>query len=191
MIADSPQDNFETRLIGDSIIREQLQEFCGRCPATRKRFCIPGARLRDITAACDEVTRDADTDTLLIIHAGTNDVHCSNSEDLLEKFKLMIETYKTKTNRLVISGILPRIDAGRDFYNKAYSTNNRLKALCLQVNVKFINLWDQFYDEPALFHDDGLHLNKVGSARFGRLINEQVSLYRSKNAERSGAPPTT
>ena len=47
----------EVRLVGDSMIRGQLAEFCARAPKARKRFCIPGGGLHDITEAAEEVTR--------------------------------------------------------------------------------------------------------------------------------------
>lgn len=191
MIAQTAEEVGETRLVGDSILRGQLIEFCGRAPNNRKRYCIPGARLDDITEVCGEVTSDAVDNTLYIIHAGTNDVSTTTSEELLEKYRKMIRQFKTKTNNIVISGILPRMDAGWRFYGKALTINHKLDSLCSQEGVDFVNLWEDFHSEPLLFHYDGLHLNSVGHARLGRLLSNQVSLYRSKNAERTRTETTT
>ena len=105
-MTDGPEDEFESRIIGDSIVRSMISEFCSRCPEKRKRFCIPETRLNDITAARDDVTQDGDRNTLYIIHAGTNDIQYSNPDELLAKYKLMIQRFKMKTDRLVISGNL-------------------------------------------------------------------------------------
>ena len=148
---------------------------------------MPGGRLDHITAACEEATSGSTNDTLFIVHAGTNDVHHSRSEELMEKYKRMIQTYKAKTNNIVISGILPRIRATNTFYSKAFSINQRLKTLCSQENVDFISMWDDFYDKNDLFLRDGLHLNDVGSARFGRLISDKVSHFRQKNIPRAAS----
>ena len=167
------------------MVRGQLVEFCGRSSnSRRKRFCYPGARLDDVTAVCEEVTNEADQNTLFIVHAGTNDVQTTRSEELLEKYRRMINQYKSKTdgNNIIISGILPRVGAEQTFYDRAFSTNNRLQTLCAQENVKFINLWDHFYHDTYLYQADGVHLNSVGAARFGRLLCNQVSLHKSKNA---------
>ena len=171
----------ETRLVGDSIVRGQLEEFCGRVPSRRRRYCFPGASLKDITASIDDVTKDASTNTLYVIHAGTNDVQHTRSEELMEKYREMIQKYKTKSKNIIISGILPRINADTRFYNIAFSTNNRLKTLCQQENVEFIDMWNDFYNQHRLFQKDGLHLNSVGSARMGRLLNNKVCLLRPKN----------
>ena len=194
VLGETLEDEFETRLVGDSMVRGQLVEFCGSSSnSRRKRFCYPGARLDDVTAACDDVTNDADHNTLLIVHAGTNDVQTTRSEELLEKYRRMINRYKSKVdgNNIIISGILPRVGAEQSFYDRAFSTNSRLQTLCSQENVQFINLWDSFYHDSYLYQADGIHLNSVGAARFGRLLCNQVSLHKAKNVTRATptAPP--
>ena len=47
---------------------------------------MTGGRLDDISAACDEATSNSDHNTLLVIHAGTNYVMDTRSEELLEKY---------------------------------------------------------------------------------------------------------
>ena len=103
------------RLVGDSIMRGQLTEFCARKPKTRKRFCIPGATLTDIAAAVEDVTSGAPSPTLYIVHAGTNDLQKTRSEDILEKYRRVIRRFKAKSRHVFISGILPRIEAENAF----------------------------------------------------------------------------
>lgn len=177
-LVDEPEDSI---IVGDSMVRHQLEEFCGRAPKRRKRYCYPGAKIDDITNALEDITEKEKQDSLYIVHVGTNDVRNTNSEELLEKYKRMIRTLKEKRTNFIVSGILPRIDAEKQFYNKAFSTNDRLKSLCSKENVEFVNLWNHFYDQRILFNRDGLHLNPVGSARFGRLLNDAVDAHRTKN----------
>ena len=110
----------------------------------------------------------------------------TNSEELLEKYKRLIGTLKEKQSKFIVSGILPCIGAENHLYNKAFSTNDRLKSLCSKKNVEFINLWNHFYDQQILFNHDGLHLNPVGSARLGRLLSDAVEAHRTKNGEQKG-----
>ena len=182
-LVDEPEDSI---IVGDSMIRHQLEEFCGRAPKRRKRYCYPGAKIDDITKALEEITGKEKDDSLYIVHVGTNDVKNTTSEELLEKYKRLISTLKEKRSKFIVSGILPRIGAEKQFYNKAFSTNDRLKSLCSKENVEFINLWNHFYDQRILFNSDGLHLNPVGSARFGRLLNDAVDAHRTKNREQRG-----
>ena len=181
---DEPASTF---LVGDSMIRQQLTEFCGRVKRRRRLFCMPGAGIDDITDMMDKVSEEATNESLFVIHAGTNDVHETRSEELLDKYRKLIQQYKTKSNNIIISGVLPRIEADDLFYSKAFSLNNRLRNLCKDNGVEFVNMWNDFYDRTGLFHDDGLHLSVVGAARFGRLINDAVRSFWSKNGAGSEA----
>ena len=173
----SSEEEAEVRLVGDSIVRGQLTEFCGRSPRTRQRYCIPGGGVDDVAAAVEEVCRQAPQNAAYVIHVGTNDVaNRTGSEALLKKYRQLIRTYKTKSNRILISGILPRRNAGHRFLSVATSTNRRLVNLCREEGVGFINTWDHFYYDDSLF-SDGVHLNQVGAARFGRLLDDAVKVF--------------
>ena len=69
----------------------------------------------------------------------------------MAKYKEMIQKYKTKSRNIIISGILLRIKVDARFYNIAFSTNNRLKTLCQQENVEFIDMWNDFYNDVVSF----------------------------------------
>ena len=185
-LADLVDEQEDSIIVGDSMIRHQLEEFCGRAPKRRKRYCYPGAKIDDITKALEDITEKEKHDSLYIVHVGTNDVKNTNSKELLEKYKRLIGTLKEKRSKFIVSGILPRIGAEKQFYNKAFSTNDRLKSLCSKENVEFRNFWNHFYDQQILFNHDGLHLNPVGSARLGRLLNDAVKAHRTKNGEQRG-----
>merc|ERR1711911_155351 len=116
-------------LVGDSIIRQQLTEFCGRVKDKRRMFCLPGAGVDDVTDVLDQVSEEATAESLFVIHTGTNDVLKTRSEELLNKYRRLIQQYKTKSNNIIISGLLPRMSADNVFYSKAFSLNNRLQSL--------------------------------------------------------------
>ena len=148
---------------------------------------MPGAGIDDVTHMMDKVTEEATADTLFVIHAGTNDVRKTRSEELLDKYRKLIQQYKTKSHNVMISGVLPRIAADDLFYSKAFSLNNRLRNLCKDHGVEFVDMWNDFYNRTGLFHSDGLHLSAVGAARFGRLLSEAVRSFWAKNGTVSGA----
>ena len=185
------EDTEEIRLVGDSMLRGQLIEFCGRSPRSRKRFCIPGAGVDDVTAAADAVSSQAPENTTYVIHVGTNDVQRIRSEELLDKYRTMMKTYKEKSNNVIVSGIIPRMQAGSRFYAFAASLNRRLDNLCREENVGFVSTWDNFYYDSTLFSGDGLHLSHIGAARFGRLLDDAVRDYRSKNENALARPAST
>ena len=93
----------------------------------------------------------------------------------------MIRAYKVKSRKVILSGIIPRRQAGDRFYAIATSINRRLANLCSEENTGFVNTRDHFYYDFSLFSSDGLHLSQVGAARFGRLLDGAVRDYRTKN----------
>ncbi len=188
-ILEEEDESASSFLIGDSMVRQQLTEYCGRVKR-RRLFCMPGAGIDDVTEMMDIVSKEATADTLFVIHAGTNDVRNNRSEELLDKYRKLIQQYKTKSNNIMISGVLPRVAADNLFYSKAFSLNNRLRNLCKDQGVEFVNMWNDFYNQSGLYHTDGLHLSAVGAARFGRLLNEAVRSFWAKNGAGSGAPET-
>ena len=162
------------------MVRGQLTEFCGRSADTRKRYCIPGARVDDVSAAIEVVSHGARPNSLYVLHVGTNDVQSTRAEELLAKYQRAIRRYKVKSSHVIVSGILPRVRIPTSLNDKAYAVNTGLKELCTNEGVTFTNAWDHFYEQPHLFREDGLHLNAVGSARLGRLLNDEV-VRHSKN----------
>ncbi len=174
ILSETIEEEHETRLIGDSMIEGQLTEFCGRAShGKRKCMRFPGATVNDITAR-DDVLAWSDDNTLLILHIGKNDIKASRSEELMEKYKRLIQQYKEKLNNIIMSGILLRMNESDAVYTKAFSTNNRRNLLCALENVKFANFWDNFYNAHHRYQFDGVHLNSVGAA------SNQVSQFRTK-----------
>ncbi|MPC98354.1 hypothetical protein E2C01_093721 [Portunus trituberculatus] len=54
ILSEQVEEAQKTRLVGDSIVRGQLEEFCGRVPSRRRRYCLPGATLCDITDCVED-----------------------------------------------------------------------------------------------------------------------------------------
>ena len=184
---DEPSSSF---LVGDSMIRQQLIEFCG-CVKKWRLFCMPGGGIDDITGMVEEMSKEATAESLFVIHVGTNNVWKTRSEELLDKYRKLIQQYKTKSNKIMISGVLPRIMADDLFYSKAFSLNNHLRNLCKDQGVEFVDMWNNFYDQTGLFHSDGLHLSAVGAARFGRLLSKAILSFWAKNGAVPVATGTT
>ncbi|NEQ69830.1 MAG: hypothetical protein F6K21_30930 [Symploca sp. SIO2D2] len=164
----------EAVIVGDSIVRGQLDSFCSINPKKRKRFCLPGATVQDITNSVNSVFQEASADSTVIIHVGTNNVLSTRSEELLDKYRKMIKSFKVKTNKLIISGILPRTKGRDRFFSGAHYTNNCLETICKQEGVGFVNLWNDFYNKKNYFLPDGLHLSQEGSAKMGQLFNDAI-----------------
>ena len=96
------EEDHEMKLISDSIVREQLHELFDRTRTISKMF-MPSCSLDNNTAGCVEATSMSDPNTLLIIHAGTNDVMDTRYKELQQKCKRMIQQYKSKPNKINLS----------------------------------------------------------------------------------------
>ncbi len=82
-------------MVGDSMIRQQVVEFCGRVPRRRRNYCYPGAGIDDVTAALEEISPQATNDSLFVIHTGANDVMTTQSEEMLDKYRRLIQQKKS------------------------------------------------------------------------------------------------
>ncbi len=142
---------------------------------------MPGAGIDDVTDLFDQLSEEATNESLFVVHTGTNDVRKTRSEELVDKYRKLIQQYKTKSSKIMISGVLPRLAEDNGFYSKVFSLNNRLETLCKEHGIEFVNMWNDFYNKPGLFKEDGLHLSPVGTAKFGRLLSEAVRTFWAKN----------
>ena len=106
--------------------------------------------MSDISAVYDDITRDANANT----HSSYGN---QRSEAILSKYRDMINKYRLKSSNIIISNILCRINAENSFYDKAFSTNDRLVNLCKEEGVAFLKLWDHWYNHPILFKSDNPH----------------------------------
>ncbi len=63
------------------------------------------------------------------------------------------------------------------FFLRAHRINGKLRKMCEDEGVAFTHLCYHFYGCENLFMDDDLHLNEIGAARFGRLLDGAVTTY--------------
>ncbi len=68
--------------------------------------------------AADLVSDQKEQDTLFVLHAGTNDVQLMRTEEILGNYRRMIRRYMEKSPHIIVSVILPRIDAFTGFHKK-------------------------------------------------------------------------
>lgn len=177
LLEDENEDDHSIILIGDSLVRDQSQEFCSK-GKKRKSLCFPGARIEDILMKFDDIVSNTPEDTTFVVQIGTNNVCSGRSEEILDKYKTLIGKFRESRRKLIISGLLPRYDASSLTLSRMLGINSRLEALCRQEeNVFSIDLWDHFNCDRSLYARDGLHLNGIGKARLGRVLDENVRLF--------------
>ena len=176
-------------LIGDSLVRNQDVEFCGRNPKGRRRYCYPGHSLsgrKRLQHRVVDYCEDTDEDTTFIIHIGTNDVEPKDvyhrPQELIRKYQNLLSIIRENSgsNKFIITGLIPRMGESRYHTNRRRHINHLLQDMATRENGLFGNLWNHFEEQGHLYQKDGLHLNEVGSARMGRLLHK-LAISCSKN----------
>lgn len=164
----------ETVLIGSSMVKNMDKEFVLRNKNKRKCKSYSGATISDVKNELKNI--DIKSDTLACTMIGSNDIYRNetNTNDLIQKYKDLLKTIKEKSKNVLCFGILPRNFMGVRYLSKAMYFNHKLEELCTSENVFFANLWSNFSDDNSLFRKDGVHLNDIGDARLGRLIDMEV-----------------
>lgn len=105
--------------------------------------------------------------------SGYSHVENNRSEEVIQ-YRRMLQQCKNKFQNVIVSGILPRATAPTCFYDGAFRfrTTNRLRYLHRRCQLR--ELWDDFYNKPCLFQEDGLHLHKMGAAQLGKPLSNKV-----------------
>lgn len=166
----------ETVLLGSTLIKAQSFEFCCRNKSKRKIVVKPGGLIQDIDNEVKGLELK-ENNSLLISLIGENDVYIpsSRSEELLLKFRNLLKTFKERSNKILIVGILPRHNVGLRLTSRAIFVNACLKDICKKEKIEYVDYWDHF-QSAELYEKDLVHLSEIGNARLGRLLNNQVNL---------------
>jgi hypothetical protein len=113
------------------------------------------------------------SDTNHIIHIGGNDIaNKVTPNDLVEKYKKLMDMYKDNGKKMCVLGILPRWTVNDD--DNIFVTNVLLERYCKANNIKFIDTWNMFAGtkRKRYYKADGIHLNDLGNLRLGKLLSE-------------------
>ena len=93
----------------------------------------------------------------------------------------MIRKIKDSRRRSVVCCLIPRYDVGPLVLSK----------LCSREDVMYVDVWNHFSNDRSLFSRNGLHLNRVGKARLGRVLDESVKYESIRNKAKLPQPVQT
>ena len=173
VLEDEVMDEPSLILVGDSLVRHQDEEFCKKGPK-RKHFCYPGKKIEDITERVDDLVANSSEQTVFTYFVGTNNAKTGKSEEIVKKYKALINKLQESRRRSVICGLIPRYDVDSLTLSRMMGINARVQDLCKKEGVMFVDVWDHFNRDRSLFGKDGLHLSSVGKARLGRVLDESI-----------------
>ena len=128
-------------------------------------ICKPGARIEDIE---EEIKQLEDReDRHLVVVTGTNNIQMGRSEELMNKYKKLIDTCKNKRNRAItIVGIPSRYDLTNVQNSRRIGVNQRVQRLCEASGIKFM----EYECGRSRIAKDKLHLNNWGQDELARMI---------------------
>ena len=172
----------DTILIGDSLVaRETSRHFLG-LRKENKALAFPGARISHVTREITQL-KNMTRETTLMVSVGGNDLFlrngkCGSAPKILADFEKLMKETKRHTSRAVIVGLLPRTNTWWENdsnswkqYHTALEINVKLASMCKQHSLRFLNLWDKFYGQNALYFRDGIHFSRSGAKAFANYID--------------------
>ena len=114
----------------------------------------------------------------LVILVGSNDVYDKDaaSEVIIEKYSVLLDSIKDRSNTATVIGVLPRMKANNYSLSRAIRINNSIKKMCDNANVGFLDLWDNYVYNHRLFKSDGVHINSQGLDILASKIIKQTAL---------------
>ena len=149
-------------VMGDSQVRYLDSTFCGKDRGRRTNVCMPGAGVKAVSEEVQKRVREMERDGVVVLHVGGNDIRARRSQELVNRYEEMLRKIKETGRRCVVSGILPRVNASREWLSRAIGVNEQLKGVCKDVGVSFVDDWDKVFGRRELYVRDGVHLSRKG-----------------------------
>ena len=124
----------DTSLIGDSVIREQTNNFANKNKQRRVVRSFPGCKVVKVTEEVRKL-KPKNRKSCIIAHAGSNDLFLrssrdGNSEPIVKDLKTLVDAVAEKTDKGIVMSILPRRYASYHTLSKALGINERIKKYC-------------------------------------------------------------
>lgn len=163
-------------LLGDSLVGRQTGLRFKQLRQENQVLSFPGAKIGRIIQEIQKLR--IDRNSTLVVSVGGNDLFHKNStrtgsvEKILADYNRMLGAIKSKVNRAIVVGLLPRKYASREQYGRAQAINGRLSNLCRTYSLRYLDLWNLFFGRDDLFWKDGIHF----SGRGGNLFAEQMAV---------------
>ena len=178
-------EELNTIIMGDSQLRNigTIINYRKKKGSKKKTtaICYPGANIKFINNKIQDLQTDC-KETDLVIHVGGNNIRTSedgkftSTEEIIESYKHVIESAKLKGRKIVMTGIIPRRLENNEWLSRAIAINDRIKSMCNNRHINFIDLWEEFYDDESLFDKKGVHLSNKGCNKLADIIINSLNI---------------
>ena len=102
-----------------------------------------------------------------MVHIGTKDIGRKRDGDVRQKFRELGWKLRARTNRVVISGLLPVPCDSEERNREREQLNTWLQGWCRREGFRYLDNWGSFWGRGDLYKRDGLHLNQRGTNILG------------------------
>ena len=162
-------------VIGDSVVRGIDTVLCDQDRESRRLCCLPGARVQDISSGLQRNLEWEGKNPVVVVHVGANDIGRTGTKVLQREYEKLGAKLKSRTNKVVISGLLPEPRANWRRVNNIKEVNAWLKDWCGRNGFEFMGHWHQYWGRWDLFRRDGLRLNRAGTRVLANRITRAVN----------------
>ena len=159
---------------GDSIVRGIDRHLCRRKRDSGMVCCLPGARVKDVSERLQGILEGEGEQPAVVVHIGTNDIGKKRDEVLQAEFRELGVKLKSRTSKVVISGLLPVPRDSQSRNDRIARMNTWLERWCKREGFKFLGHWNRFWGRWDLYKSDGLHLGGTGTNVLGGVFASAV-----------------
>ena len=172
-----PNQDSNLVVLGDSQVRNLGSKLAMLGKKSRVQ-CYPGARVADINRRVSggaSISLDEVPD--VVVHVGGNDIMHVKSEEQIASYRSLLGTLKDKCRNVFVTSILPRRHKGGrgEWLSRALGLNSRIESICQELDFRFVDCWDIFYNRQDLYARDGIHFSDRGVDVLGRSILNALS----------------
>ena len=162
-----------THVFGDSRVRDMGRAF-KIDNKQRQVHVYPGATIDDIDHAISQ--HNDDRNQCLVVNIGTNDANHRRSTPnaVITKYRRLLTTMAKKSQHRYVVNVAPRLNASANENRKISEINERLKMLCEDTGVTYIDAWSSFHDRTTMYKRDGVHFTRRGTRLLASLISHSM-----------------
>ena len=168
-------------MLGDSRVRYLDRTFCEADRKGRMTCCLPGAGVKDVAERYRGIVKGTGKEALVVVHVGVNDVRRVRPEELVQRYRELLREVKDSGRRCVVSGVLPRQKVGGLWLSQAKGLNDRLRWMCQESGVGFMDEWDRFVGRRELYAMDGIHFSRKGVQVLSECLEKVVRQHSQGN----------
>ena len=159
MISEVGSDCGNILIAGDSMIRHYGSGIEENTRLRTTTVCKPGKGINEVSS---DLEKNIVCHKYTLLSVGGNDIGKFGSIELRSKYRKLLDIIKSRQNKCIILGVLPRLRENNEWHSRVIALNSWLHRECLKDGFVFVDLWKEFIGQRKLYGNDGVHLSHRG-----------------------------